>query len=69
MYIYSSNKIEPAGKYIRHRIFTVWIDIHESNEWKLKEFIPNKFPFDDKNPSSTSFCDFYFYEKIECNYK
>lgn len=67
--IYSSNSLsKPSGKYTRQRIFTDWIDIHESNKWKLKEFIPNKFPFDNKKMSSTSFSDFYFYEKIECKF-
>lgn len=66
--IYSSNTIKPSGKYVRHRIFTEWIDRHESNKWKLKEFIPNKFPFDAKKPFTTSYSDFYFYEKIECKF-
>ena len=62
--IYSSNKIRPSGKYVKHRIFTDWIDKYVSNSWKLIEFIPNKYPFDIKYPFNTSYSDFYFYEKI-----
>ena len=67
--IFSSNKIMPSGKYVRHRIFTDWIDKYVSNDWKLKEFIPNKYPFNSKQPSSTSYSDFYFYEKVECKFR
>ena len=66
--IYSSNVDKKWEKHVRHRKFTDWIDKYISNEWKIKEYIPNKYPFDIKNQDSTSFSDFYFYEKIECKF-
>jgi len=51
--IYSSNKLMKSGKYVKHRIFTDWIEKYASNEWKLKEYIPNKFPFDPKKSYNT----------------
>ena len=43
--------------------------INISNECKIKEYIPNKFPFDINNQDSTSFTYFFFYEKIECKFR
>jgi hypothetical protein len=63
--IYSSNVEKPWAKHVRHRKFTDWIKKYISNEWKLKEYIPNKYPFDIKKPDYTSLADFYFYEKIK----
>ena len=34
-----------------------------SKNWKLKEFIPNKYRISRKNREITSQADFYFYEK------
>jgi len=62
--IYSSNINKKWDQHVRHRKFTDWIDKYISNEWKIKEYIPNKYPFDIKHQESTSFSDFYFYEKI-----
>lgn len=61
--IYASNKNEFLVSHVKHRRFTDWIDINVSN-WKLHSFISNKFPYDVKNPSETSFADFYIFEKI-----
>ena len=63
--IYSSNINKPWAKHVKHRKFTDWIEKYMSNEWKIKEFIPNKYPFDGKRPDISSFSDFYFYEKIK----
>lgn len=62
--IYASNKEENYASHVRHRKFTSWIE-KNAKEWKLYKFIPNKYPFDEKNPNHTSFADFYFYKK-EC---
>ena len=67
--IYSSNFDKKWAKHVRHRKFTDWINKYISNEWKIKEYIPNKYPFDIKNKDSTSFADFFFYEKIECKFR
>jgi cyclopropane fatty-acyl-phospholipid synthase-like methyltransferase len=64
--IYSSNiNNRPSGRYVRHRKFTDWIDKYMSRNWKMIEFIPNKYPFDPKHIYNTSYSDFYFYEKTE----
>lgn len=62
--IYSSNFNKKSARYVRHRKFTDWIDKYMFKNWKMKEFIPNKYPFDTKHKYSTSYSDFYFYEKI-----
>ena len=67
--IYSSNVDKKWARHVRHRKFTDWINKFISNEWKLKEYIPNKYPFDIKNQEYTSFSDFYFYEKIESKFR
>ena len=63
--IYSSNFNKAWAIHVRHRKFTDWIDNYMSKSWKLKELIPNKYPFDLGKTQITSFCDFYFYEKIQ----
>ena len=60
--IYSSNS-NSGGKHVKHRKFTDWIDKYMSKDWKLKEFIPNKYHIRRKNREITSQADFYFYEK------
>jgi hypothetical protein len=62
--IYSSNVNKKWSEHVRHRKFTDWIDKYLSNEWKIKEYIPNKYSFDIKHQDSTSFSDFFFYEKF-----
>ena len=62
--IYSSNYDKIFAKHVKHRKFTNWVDKYVSKNWKLKEYVPNKFPFDPKKSDFTSFSDFYFYEKI-----
>lgn len=59
--IYSSNFIkESPSPHIKYRKFTEWID-QNKNQWHLKEFIPNKYPF--KGDIKTgSISDFYIYE-------
>ena len=61
--IYSSNNNSGGGKHVKHRKFTDWIDKYMSKDWKLKEFIPNKYHISRKNREITSQADFYFYEK------
>ena len=64
--IYSSNVDFGWDKHVKHRKFTDWVDKYMNNSWRIKELIPNKYPFDPKNSETTSFSDFYFYEKIKC---
>ena len=63
--IYSSNVEGKWDKHVRHRKFTNWIKKYKSKNWKMIDFIPNKYPFDIKNDKNTSFSDFYFYKKMQ----
>lgn len=60
--VYASNKDELHAPHVKHRKFSKWIE-QNAREWELYRFIPNKYPFDEKNPNHTSFADFYFYKK------
>ena len=62
--IYSSNSNIGGWMHVRNRKFTDWIDKYMSNNWKLIDYIPNKYHLKQKNFQETSFADFYFYEKI-----
>ena len=62
--IYSSNYDKKRYKIVRHRKFTDWIDQYLSSSWKIKEYIPNKYPRGSKFSGTTSYCNFYIYEKI-----
>ena len=64
--IYSSNvdKIDTKVFYVRHRKFSNWIDKYMSKNWKLKDYIPNKYPLDLNYKGAKSFSNFYIYEKI-----
>ena len=64
--IYSSNldgKKIKTGRYVKHRIFTDWIKRYMSKNWRLKEYIPNKYPLISKYNGTQSFSNFYIYEK------
>ena len=62
--IYSSNKDEIHTTHVKHRHFTSFIE-QNHKEWTLIKKIPNKYPYDEKDPGNTSFADFYIYEKIK----
>lgn len=62
--IYSSNTDKNQSNqpnHIKHRQFSKWVE-QMKPEWKLRQHIPNKYPFkgDTKNGS---FSDFYIYTK------
>jgi len=48
--------------HVKHRRFLDWIEGH-ADGWFLTERMPNPFPFDPDDPASTSFADFYVFEK------
>ena len=56
--IYNENAI-----HVRCRKFTNWIN-QNMKEWKLVQYIKNRFPYNKENQTHTSFSDFYIYEKI-----
>lgn len=62
--IYSSNH-EEITKWIeyKHRNFFKYIQEKQSN-WKLIEFIPNRYPYIIGEESETSASDFYIFKKI-----
>jgi SAM-dependent methyltransferase len=62
--IYASNFDEILSQHVKHRKFTNWIEKNRP-DWKLKEFIKNKYPYDKNNPKNTSFADFYIFEKTK----
>lgn len=61
--IYSSNYDKVLAKHVKCRKFTNWIENNLSDKWKLLKKLPNRFPFDEKDPDHTSMSDFYFYQK------
>lgn len=58
--IYSSNKDEIHTTHVKHRHFSSFIE-QNHKEWTLIKKIPNKYPYDEKDPCNTSFADFYIY--------
>lgn len=61
--IYSSNSDSQQLFHVKQRKFTNWIDSNCPN-WEFVEIIKNKYPYNPKDPSNTSFADFYVYRKI-----
>jgi len=65
--IYSCNDVKFNNKKVVHvlcRNFTDWIK-QNKKDWKLIQFIKNRFPYRKENQKHTSFSDFYIYEKIK----
>jgi hypothetical protein len=62
--IYSSNHDNTLTRatHVRHRKFTTWID-ENTPGWRTDGVIPNRFPFDPKQPEETSHADFYIYAR------
>lgn len=61
--IYASNNDEiTRDVHVRHRRFTSEIDA--TGEWRLIKHVPNRYPYDRRNKSDTSFADFYFFERV-----
>lgn len=61
--IYASNYNDHFEPHVKCRKFTDWIEKNVAANWKLKEVINNKYPFDKIKPDTTSMSDFYIYEK------
>jgi SAM-dependent methyltransferase len=59
--IYSSNVNWKACEHVMHRKFTDWVDSN-CPQWILHQHIPNKYPYNTKDPDNTSFSDFYIYK-------
>ena len=60
--VYSSNQNAAAITHQRPRRFTDFVDAN-LKEWKLKEKIDNRYPYDPANAEETSAADFFIYER------
>jgi len=61
--VYSSNvEGERIIAHFRSRRFTDWVSAN-AKEWRLSATIPNKYPYDPKQPDETSLADFYIFER------
>lgn len=61
--IYSCNDNENnSAVHVKHRKFTDWIEKNMSNQWRLKNFVKNRYPYDPTEEGQGSWSDFYFYE-------
>ena len=61
--IYSSNDNFDVGLYQKNRKFTDYVQA-KFPQWKLIDYIENRYPFDFQDPDHTSSSDFYFYERV-----
>ncbi len=61
--IYSCDFEKEHAKHVKCRKFTEYVD-NNFNEWKLKTIIKNDYPYDETKPNTTSWSDFYIYEKM-----
>lgn len=63
--IYSCNddKYTSNAPHVKHRIFTEWVKKNEL-KWNLKRIIKNEYPYDINSPDTTSWSDFYIYQKL-----
>lgn len=61
IYAYDCEKVYEA-RHERGRAFSLWIEKNEPH-WRLYRRVPNRYPFDQRAPHSTSQADFFIYEK------
>lgn len=60
--IYSCNYDDNFAEHVRCRRFTDYVK-NNFKEWKLIKYLPNKYPYKEKEPDNTSWSDFFFYKK------
>jgi hypothetical protein len=61
--VYSSNEEKDwTSPHVRHRRFADWVE-RNAPEFRLKQHIPNSYPFDPADPDNTSFADFFIFER------
>ena len=62
VYAFDSEESNNYAPHVKPRNFTSWIDVNRS-DFTLLKHIPNRYPFDKNKPNTTSFADFFIYEK------
>ncbi len=62
VYSSNSNEINYVGEHVKHRNFTDWVR-DNAKSFSLLAHIPNIYPYDEKKCDTTSFADFYIFEK------
>jgi len=63
--VYSSNEETAVpAQHVRHRQFTDWVE-RNCPAFRLRDRIPNRYPFDAEDPDNTSFADFYVFERTQ----
>ncbi|HEX4076850.1 MAG TPA: class I SAM-dependent methyltransferase [Candidatus Acidoferrales bacterium] len=61
--VYASNyDLATNEPHVRHRKFTHWV-IEKATGWQMTERVANRFPFDPRRPSETSFADFFLFAR------
>lgn len=61
--VYSSNEDkEWTSPHVRHRRFVDWVE-RNAKDFRLKQHIPNRYPFDPNDTANTSFADFFVFER------
>jgi SAM-dependent methyltransferase len=60
--VFSSDEEKPASYHERHRKWSDWVR-ENCPDWELRKRIPNKFPFDERDPENTSPADFFIFGK------
>jgi len=62
--VYASNMDDhTSALHVRHRKFTDWVSANQSG-FKLVSHIPNRYPFEPKDQTNSSFADFFVFEAI-----
>lgn len=63
--IYSCDFERKLAEHVRCRKFTDYVRLNYK-EWKLIEHFPNKYPYKEEHSETTSWSEFFFYEKSYC---
>lgn len=60
--VYSSNVDAVWAAHVRDRQFTTWVEVQQPR-WDLIQHIPNKYPWDRRDPHNTSPAEFFVYAR------
>lgn len=62
LYAFNSDSKENYGPHVKPRKFTDWVEENRP-DFKLMKHIPNKYPHEPGKEDTTSFADFYIFQK------